>query len=205
MPTSPNSSEPMTGACMQHTQHTNLPRYHTETEGDHAFLLVYLQLAENPVFPFCFCETTFCFSLVIVIMLNLTLADSAPALHPHLLVTPPRATSRSGCSYNVSLTLPDAVFIDRDEISDLWPRDQVAWTLSPDKIDIERPVRDDAERVHFSVQLGPDVRALDIPLHTRYLRPNVSGRQRVDVVVKNSLQAGWACGGHAGERITTQR
>lgn len=132
-------------------------------------------------------------------MANLTLIPS-PALHPHLLVTPPQA--RVGCKYHLSLPFPDAIFVDRDEIKDLWDKGgDVAWTLSPAKIDIERPVRDDQEQeaVTLYLEIAEAASSLDIPLHTRYLRPNPVGREAIQLFNGDGAQGGWACGTASGK------
>ena len=119
----------------------------------------------------------------------------SPALHPHLIIEPP-PIPRDGCRYHISLELPDAIFIDRDEIKDQWSTSEtVSWALSPDKIDIERPIRNDTEPVQLSLDLDPRVTSLDIPLHTRYLRPNAQGREEVVVFGEATVQDGWACDG----------
>lgn len=128
-------------------------------------------------------------------MLEIELVPS-PAFHPNLRVTQPE--SRAGCSYHVSLTLPDAIFIDRDELIDLWgqSRDEharVEWWLSPVTIDIERPVRDDAPTSVLRLRLDTAT-PLDIPMHARYLRPNESGRQEVTLFGQDAIQTGWKCG-----------
>lgn len=117
----------------------------------------------------------------------------SPALHPHLIIEPP--SPKVGCRYHLSLQLPDAIFTDRDEIKDQWSSENVSWSLSPDKIDIERPIRNDTELVQLNLDLDPRVTSLDIPLHTRYLRPNAQGREEVIVFGQGAVQDGWACGG----------
>lgn len=117
----------------------------------------------------------------------------SPALHPHLILEPP--PPRDGCKYHLSLRLPDAIFIDRDEIKDQWSTETVSWTLTPSRIDIERPVRNDTEPVRLTLELDPKVTSLDIPLHTRYLQPNAEGREEVVVFGSGgAVQDGWACG-----------
>lgn len=118
----------------------------------------------------------------------------SPALHPHLIVEPP--PPKHECKYHLSLHVPDAIFIDRDEIKDQWSSD-VSWSLSPDKIDIERPVRNDTESVRLSLELDSTVTSLDIPLHTRYLRPNAQGREEVILFGQGDIQDGWACNGES--------
>lgn len=140
-------------------------------------------------------------------MINLTLAQ-APAFHPHLLITLPKLQSRPSpaSTYHVSLTLPDAIFVDRDEIIDLWgqsssagrSRRKIEWDLSPKNIDIERPVRNTTEvtslRLAFS---GIDV--LDVPLHARYLEPNDHGAESITLFQDGAVEAGWDCAGLHGK------
>ncbi|CAK9786915.1 hypothetical protein CC85DRAFT_302915 [Cutaneotrichosporon oleaginosum] len=93
------------------------------------------------------------------ITLNATLSTS---LHPHLRLSAPSAPAPS-CHLHLILHLPDALFVDPDELADLWgppspfplslspsspphsspsspPSPSPHWSLSPAQIDIERPV-----------------------------------------------------------------
>lgn len=128
-------------------------------------------------------------------MIDIQLVPS-PAFHPHLLITQPE--SRAGCSYHVSLTLPDAIFLDRDELIDLWGQSgqedaRVGWLLTPNTIDIERPVRNGITPSVLQVTLNTTT-PLDIPLHGRYLRPNEGGRQEVTILRQEAIRGGWSCG-----------
>jgi hypothetical protein len=111
-----------------------------------------------------------------------------------LIVEPP-PPPKDGCKYHLSLQLPDSIFVDRDEIKDLWSTETVSWSLSPANIDIERPVRNGTAPVRLELDMNPQISALDIPLHTRYLRPNAEGREEVVVFAQGAVQDGWACGG----------
>jgi hypothetical protein len=141
--------------------------------------------------------------------LDLTLAQG-PAFHPHLLIALPESEPRPSpaSTYHVSFNLPDAIFVDRDEIIDLWgqedssagtSRRRIEWNLSPKKIDIERPVRNTTEvstlRLAFS---GVDV--LDVPLHARYLEPNDHGFEVVSLFGDEGVKTGWDCASLHGER-----
>jgi hypothetical protein len=97
----------------------------------------------------------------------------APASHPHLLITLPESqpASRDHDHYHVVFTLPDAIFVDRHELIDLWGQDKtqnrVQWELTPEKIDIE--------------------------LHVRYLEPNAVGSEVVPLFQEEGVKAGWNC------------
>jgi hypothetical protein len=83
----------------------------------------------------------------------------------------------------VEITLPDAFFIDRDELGT-----GVDWELTLG-VDIERPEKEGEGVV---LQLRMDTDTVDIPMHARYLAPNEAGRRGVEVVA--SARAGWKCG-----------
>ena len=140
-------------------------------------------------------------------MINLTLAQ-APAFHPHLLITLPKLQSRPSpaSTYHVSFTLPDAIFVDRDEIIDLWgqsssagsSRRKIEWDLLPKNIDIERPVRNTTEVTSLRLAFS-GMNVLDIPLHARYLEPNDHGAESIALFQDGAAQAGWDCAGLHGK------
>ncbi|GMK58807.1 hypothetical protein CspeluHIS016_0602490 [Cutaneotrichosporon spelunceum] len=98
--------------------------------------------------------------------LNATLTSS---LHPHLVLTPPSPPAPfEPPGHHITLHLPDALFVDPDELADLWgapcadpnlsrclgashstsnpnsptsPTSAPAWRLTPRVVDIERPER----------------------------------------------------------------
>lgn len=126
-----------------------------------------------------------------------------PSLHPHLVINadaPP-----GNCRLYLALTLPDALFPDPDELTDLWgPADSnsagVRWSLSPRRIDIERPVDSSLKSVRLDVSVpSPPVAGqavADIPLHARYLPPSEEDGWDVSVFdLENPVRAAWACNG----------
>lgn len=126
-----------------------------------------------------------------------------PSLHPHLVIN---ADAPPGdCRLYLALTLPDALFPDPDELTDLWgPSDSnsagVRWSLSPRRIDIERPVDSSLKNVRLDVSVpSPPVAGqavADIPLHARYLPPSENDGWDVSVFdVENPVRAAWACNG----------
>lgn len=129
-----------------------------------------------------------------------------PSLHPHLVIN---ADAPEGdCRLYLALSLPDALFPDPDELTDLWgPPDTsgagVRWSLSPRRIDIERPVDSSLKAVRLDVSVpSPSVAGqavADIPLHARYLPPNEKNGWEVSVFdVENPIRAAWACNGQGG-------
>jgi hypothetical protein len=128
---------------------------------------------------------------------------AAPASHPHLLITTPEprpASGATGTRYHVSLTLPDAIFIDRHELIDLWAQaGRVDWKLTPGTIDIERPVSNTTEFSTLRVSWSKG--GLDVPLHVRYLEPNDVGSKVVTLFQKDDVKAGWGCADINGEAV----
>ena len=110
------------------------------------------------------------------------------------------------CRFHLDIPLPDALFIDPDEVRDAL-RPGVEWSLEPDVIDIERPVQVDAEPTHLYLSLpGPlatgaeagSVLRLDtnvkVPMHARYLEPNDHGRETVWLFAEEApLRGAWVC------------
>jgi hypothetical protein len=124
----------------------------------------------------------------------------APASHPHLLVilpaTKPASRDKSD-RHHVSFSLPDSIFVDRHELIDLWGQGgRVEWELSPEKIDIERPVSNTTE--YSTLRVGWLDGELDIPLHVRYLEPNVKGSEVVNLFREDNVRAGWNCASMKG-------
>jgi hypothetical protein len=121
----------------------------------------------------------------------------APASHPHLLITLPESqpASRDHDHYHVVFTLPDAIFVDRHELIDLWGQDKtqnrVQWELTPEKIDIERPISNTTE--YSTLRVAWSERVLDVPLHVRYLEPNAVGSEVVPLFQEEGVKAGWNC------------
>lgn len=129
-----------------------------------------------------------------------------PSLHPHLVIN---ADAPPGdCRLYLALSLPDALFPDPDELTDLWgPADSagagVRWSLAPRRIDIERPADSSdssltAVRLDVSVPSPPAAgqAVADIPLHARYLPPSEDDGWDVAVFgAANPVRAAWACDG----------
>jgi hypothetical protein len=125
----------------------------------------------------------------------------APASHPHLLITLPatKPAHRDTLDrYHVSFNLPDSIFVDRHELIDLWGQGgRVEWDLTPEKIDIERPISNTTE--YSTLRVSWFDGELDIPLHVRYLEPNDEGSELVNVFREDAVKAGWDCKGMKGE------
>jgi hypothetical protein len=124
----------------------------------------------------------------------------APASHPHLLVTLPAtkpASRDKSDRHHVSFSLPDSIFVDRHELIDLWGQGgRVEWELTPEKIDIERPVSNTTE--YSTLRVAWLDGELDIPLHVRYLEPTVRGSEVVNLFRENGVKAGWNCASMKG-------
>jgi hypothetical protein len=124
----------------------------------------------------------------------------APASHPHLLITLPAtkpAHRDTFDRYHVSFNLPDSIFVDRHELIDLWGQGgRVEWELTPEKIDIERPISNTTE--YSTLRVGWSDGGLDIPLHVRYLEPNDKGSEVVNLFREDGVAAGWNCVGMKG-------
>ena len=131
----------------------------------------------------------------------------APASHPHLLITLPatKPAHRDTLDrYHVSFNLPDSIFVDRHELIDLWGQGgRVEWDLTPEKIDIERPISNTTE--YSTLRVGWFDGELDIPLHVRYLEPNDKGSEMVNLFREDGVKAGWDCKGMKGERQSCWR
>jgi hypothetical protein len=131
----------------------------------------------------------------------------APASHPHLLITLPatKPAHRDTLDrYHVSFNLPDSIFVDRHELIDLWGQGgRVEWDLTPEKIDIERPISNTTE--YSTLRVGWFDGELDIPLHVRYLEPNDQGSEVINLFREDGVKAGWNCVGMKGERKVLSR
>ncbi|RSH91462.1 hypothetical protein EHS25_009761 [Saitozyma podzolica] len=132
--------------------------------------------------------------------LNLTVLPPARSLHPALLLVP-SSPPLEGCKAHahahahIEVSLPDALFPDRNELLDKWslPGGPIAWTLTPEVIDIERPVDLNGSSSGGSVlrlELDRSVE-VEVPLHARYLPPNDSGEMEV---VIDHFRGDWFCG-----------
>jgi hypothetical protein len=134
--------------------------------------------------------------------LNLTILPPARSLHPALRLLLPSSPPSEGCKAHahIELSLADALFPDRNELLDKWslPGGPIAWTLTPEVIDIERPVDLDASgsgsvgsvlRLELDGSVGEV--EVEIPLHARYLPPNDSGEREV---VIDHFRGAWFCG-----------
>jgi len=141
-------------------------------------------------------------ALVMSYHLSLSLGQ-APASHPHLLIALPDSEPASRDRFHVSFTLPDSIFVDRDELIDIWGQgagSRVQWALTPDKIDIERPITNATERSNLRV--GWSEGQLDVPLHVRYLEPNDVGPEVVTLFQEHDVKAGWSCVGLGGKPMS---
>lgn len=137
------------------------------------------------------------------------------SFHPSLRFTlnstspsPSSYASSSSCILHLELSFPDALFIDRDELRDSLHR--IEWTLDPDVIDIERPVRSDVPLSRLRISPSVSSCASDeiicdasvemqvkIPMHGRYLEPDNSGHRLVWLFAgeeSGELRGGWVCG-----------
>jgi hypothetical protein len=126
--------------------------------------------------------------------LNITILPPARSLHPALRIPLPSSPPSEGCRAHIDLTLPDALFPDRNELLDKWslPGGPIAWTLTPEVIDIERPVEVDGSGGSLlRLELDGSMREVEVPLHARYLQPDDSGEREV---VIDHFQGAWVCG-----------
>ena len=115
-------------------------------------------------------------SPISTINVNATLLPS-PAFHPHLLLS--FQTPDPTCGVHLALMLPDWLFVDPDELADIWgpaepitPASDVlssSWSIYPAKVDIERPYRPSSAQHVLELIGRHDV---NIPLHARYLPPS---------------------------------
>lgn len=143
---------------------------------------------------------------------DVTFAPLRSTLHPPLRFTVdttspayPSEASSSECKLHLDLSLPDALFIDRDELRD--HLHGLEWKLEPDVVDIERPVRFDlplsrlrlspSDEIWEEAGVGALEMQVKIPLHARYLEPSESGRRLVWLFSggdTGELRGGWVCG-----------
>jgi hypothetical protein len=123
---------------------------------------------------------------------------SSPAFHPHFLITQPPTRPTPASRYHATFTLPDAIFVDRDELIDLWSQSgHIEWDLKPTKIDIERPVRAGVQASVLRLSWSGD-ETLDLPLHARYLRPNEDASEVITLFQEGDVVSGWNCNGLNG-------
>ena len=150
-------------------------------------------------------------------------APLKPSIHPHLEIQlntsaltqaterdvtstapcePRESCGRSrSCAIHLHLQLPDALFVDRDEVLDLWTYSSriLYWNLKPEVIDIERPVRPTGlcksidDGISLDLLVGGDTQDLDIPLHARYLAPTGLGFAVIDTLGHGAFRAGVVC------------
>lgn len=141
------------------------------------------------------------------INLKATLLPS-PAFHPHLSLSF-QTPNASTCRLRIQLMLPDWLFADPDELTDIWgpsvsmaaveDSSLVAWSIAPSVVDIERPFRSGASQHVLELLSKHDI---EIPLHARYLPPAAqpSGKLRLfdlqdDVLGTSELRAKLICEG----------
>ena len=127
------------------------------------------------------------------------------SLHPRLEVFINSTIPNSDpgpCAAHLHFSFLDSVSIDRDELLDIWSSDMqpssgpLQWTLSPEVIDIERPVRPGAPDVGLGVILALQngQGKLDVPLHARYLAPREHGYDTLPLLEYGRLKGGIVCG-----------
>ena len=118
-----------------------------------------------------------------------SIAAAAAPLNDHA-----EASAKASCTTHMHIQLPDALFIDRDELLDLWSTSSriTEWELRPEIIDIERPVRL-VDGVSLCLVVGDEVDELDIPLHARYLVPSELGYTTVQILEYGDFRAGLVC------------
>lgn len=137
----------------------------------------------------------------------LTIAPLIPSFHPHLHLsinsTQPDTNNNpsSQCRIHLSLTLPDALFLEPSTLPDAFASQPVShWTLRPEVIDIERPVRDTTEVSRLDLEVrtvtGGGMVDLDIPTHARYLAPSLLGSETTSL--RKAVSAGWVCRDSSG-------
>lgn len=128
--------------------------------------------------------------------LDVSVSPLKSTFHPHLTLTfPPRRNvdgdSAELCRIHLSLTLPDSLFVDPDELTGSWGTNLsgvISYDLHPRVIDIERPYRvaePDQPRIRVDVVLSNDVTSLSVPLHGRYLPPDETGYRQINVISGN--------------------
>jgi hypothetical protein len=137
---------------------------------------------------------------------SINLPPLTQTFHPHLLIplnlTSPDLTQL--CNLHLHLSLPDALFIDRDELTGTWTSGTVVdtWWMSPEVVDIERPEMRDGEGSTLDLRMKGGSGSLvevDVPLHARYLEPSEVGHRIVSLFGdhgQGQLQGGWVCDTH---------
>ncbi|WVO17111.1 hypothetical protein L204_104801 [Cryptococcus depauperatus] len=155
--------------------------------------------------------------------LNLTLSFSRPSFHPILRIELPKSPSESTTSgllcqplILLSITLPDGLFVDPDELEGRWPVNLgadiespdsssptvVKWFVNPSVVDIERPLLgDSASRHTLSLAVKPPARRpknsarLCLPLHVRYLPPSDGGWRTIVFPGDDGseIRSSWQC------------
>lgn len=125
--------------------------------------------------------------------LDVSVRPLTPTFHPHLTLDfgaqpGQERDSSESCRIHLSLTLPDSLFVDPDELAGSWASGLsgvVSYDLDPCVIDIERPYRaakSEQTPIRLDVVLSDDVTSLDVPLHGRYLPPDQTGYKQITVI-----------------------
>ncbi|OXG21391.1 hypothetical protein C367_04199 [Cryptococcus neoformans Ze90-1] len=169
--------------------------------------------------------------------LNITLSFSQPSFHPvlHLTFNVPSISDLKDVSNSVferkklcepvthlEIALPDALFVDPDELSGKWPLHSSSesamhqasegnwkvsgWGLTPPSVNIERPSFGNAALHHtLHVLVRPqaffeesDAKGgvgVEVPLHARYLAPRDEGRRTLlfPGEDESEIRSGWTC------------
>ncbi|ORY31610.1 hypothetical protein BCR39DRAFT_558075 [Naematelia encephala] len=147
---------------------------------------------------------------------NTTIEPLEQTFHPHLLINlssiPPIDTNtETTCSQILEISLPDALFLDRDELSDHFAGQSLItyWDLVPSVINIERPVRfhsgdyaKENENEEEGLKLMMELQScshgikLDIPMHGRYLMPRDLGKEEIELFGETGpghIRGAWVC------------
>jgi len=134
------------------------------------------------------------------------------SLHPHLQLKIDTPPGPEQCDLRLSLSLPDSLFIDPFELPGaISSSSKIAgWSITPDVIDIERPVAsqrkgkwkaveaEGEQTLSLELTHAFDSLNLDLPLHARYLAPSEAGEETVTLFGADGqgcLQVSWSCPG----------
>jgi hypothetical protein len=146
---------------------------------------------------------------------SVSITPLRPSFHPPLIInynatsSHPRTdilgsaahTSSQSCRLHLEVTLPDEVFVDRDELAD--GLHSIPWRLSPNTIDIERPSLNEGlstqdvpmSRLRLDLGSRPEGR-VKIPMHARYVEPSESGLREVWLMAggeSGDVFGAWLC------------
>lgn len=142
-----------------------------------------------------------------------------PSFHLPLRFTvstayPTHTAQNTSCGLHFDISVPDAVFFDRDELRDALH--SFDWTLEPTNIDIERAIKPSAPISHLHLTTRDDFwggersnsdgeeKKVKIPMHARYLSPNEDGRETVWLFSggqSGEVRGGWVCGSNSSNPV----